>query len=41
MIAKAGMIHVMDRGRIVQSSTYDQLMAQHGPFLQLARRQVA
>ncbi|MDD3654390.1 MAG: ATP-binding cassette domain-containing protein, partial [Desulfotomaculaceae bacterium] len=34
-------ILVMDKGRIVESGTYDQLMEQDGVFAELARRQLA
>jgi NHLM bacteriocin system ABC transporter ATP-binding protein len=39
-IRDADSIIVMDAGRIVQSGTYDELMAQEGVFSMLARRQI-
>ncbi|MEO1653824.1 MAG: ATP-binding cassette domain-containing protein, partial [Bacteroidota bacterium] len=33
-------IFVFDKGRIVQSGTYDELMAVEGPFRELAARQI-
>ncbi|MGO9468605.1 MAG: NHLP family bacteriocin export ABC transporter peptidase/permease/ATPase subunit [Isosphaeraceae bacterium] len=39
-IIKADRIYVLTDGRIVQSGRYDQLMAEHGPFRDLARRQL-
>lgn len=40
-IVKADHIYVMQSGRIVQSGTYDELMAQPGLFADLAKRQIA
>lgn len=40
-IINADRICVMERGRLVQSGSYAELMAQQGPFLELARRQIA
>lgn len=40
-IQKADVIHVLDKGRIVESGSYEQLMAQGGLFAALARRQMA
>lgn len=40
-IVAADRIHVIDRGRIVQSGTYDQLLQEGGLFGELARRQLA
>ncbi len=39
-IVKADRIYVLTDGRIVQSGRYDQLMAEPGPFRDLARRQM-
>ena len=39
-IIKADRIYVLTDGRIVQSGAYDQLMAEQGPFRDLARRQL-
>jgi len=39
-IVKADRIYVLTDGRIVQSGRYDQLMAEPGPFRDLARRQL-
>jgi NHLM bacteriocin system ABC transporter ATP-binding protein len=39
-IAKADNIYVVDRGRIVESGSYAQLMKEKGPFAELARRQL-
>jgi len=39
-VMKADTIHVIDRGRVVESGTYDQLMRRDGLFAQLARRQL-
>jgi NHLM bacteriocin system ABC transporter peptidase/ATP-binding protein/NHLM bacteriocin system ABC transporter ATP-binding protein len=39
-IVKADRIYVLTDGRIVQSGRYDQLMAEPGPFRELARRQL-
>lgn len=38
-ISKADMIFVVDEGRIVQTGTYNELIAQPGLFAELARRQ--
>jgi ABC-type bacteriocin/lantibiotic exporter with double-glycine peptidase domain len=40
-VKSADRICVFDGGRIVQSGTYDQLVAAKGPFAELARRQLA
>ena len=40
-IIKADKIFVMDKGTIVESGTYDELMRQDGIFANLARRQIA
>jgi ATP-binding cassette subfamily C protein len=40
-IINADRIFVMERGRLVQSGSYADLMAQEGPFAELARRQIA
>ena len=40
-IVNADRIHVMTRGRIVQSGRYEELMAEDGIFAALARRQTA
>jgi NHLM bacteriocin system ABC transporter ATP-binding protein len=40
-IRHADRIFVLDRGRIVQAGTYDELMARDGLFADLARRQLA
>ncbi len=39
-IVKADRIYVLRDGRIVQSGSYDQLLAEPGPFRDLARRQM-
>jgi ATP-binding cassette subfamily C protein len=39
-IVKADRIYVLTEGRIVQSGRYDQLVAEAGPFRDLARRQM-
>jgi len=39
-IVRADRIYVMDRGRIVQHGTYEELMAQPGLFADLAKRQL-
>jgi ABC-type multidrug transport system fused ATPase/permease subunit len=39
-IRAADRIVVLERGRLVQTGTYDELMAQAGPFAALARRQL-
>jgi NHLM bacteriocin system ABC transporter ATP-binding protein len=39
-IINADRILVLDRGRIVQSGNYEQLIAREGPFLELAKRQL-
>ncbi len=39
-IMNADQIHVFDRGRIVQSGTYERLINQPGPFAYLAKRQM-
>jgi NHLM bacteriocin system ABC transporter ATP-binding protein len=40
-IAGADRIFVLQRGRIVQTGRYAELLAQEGPFAELARRQIA
>ncbi|HET7230911.1 MAG TPA: NHLP bacteriocin export ABC transporter permease/ATPase subunit, partial [Longimicrobium sp.] len=40
-ILHADRIYVIEAGRIVQSGTYDELMAQEGRFAELAKRQLA
>ena len=40
-IRHADRIYCLDKGRIVQSGTYDELMAQDGFFKELASRQIA
>lgn len=40
-IRMADHIYVIRAGRIVQSGTYDELIANDGPFLELAKRQLA
>jgi ABC-type bacteriocin/lantibiotic exporter with double-glycine peptidase domain len=39
-IVKADCIYVVEKGRIVQNGTYDELMAQPGLFQELAKRQL-
>ncbi len=39
-IINADVIFVLERGRIVQSGNYEQLIAQNGPFVELAKRQL-
>jgi ATP-binding cassette subfamily C protein len=39
-IEGADLIVVMDRGQVVETGTYDQLMANSGPFAELAARQI-
>jgi ATP-binding cassette subfamily C protein len=39
-IQNADRILVFDKGQIVQSGSYNQLMAQRGPFAELTRRQL-
>jgi NHLM bacteriocin system ABC transporter ATP-binding protein len=39
-VVKANRIYVMDRGKIVQSGTYEELMQVEGPFKELAERQL-
>ncbi|MEQ8221749.1 MAG: NHLP bacteriocin export ABC transporter permease/ATPase subunit [Candidatus Eremiobacterota bacterium] len=39
-VVKANRIYVMDRGEIVQSGTYEELMQVEGPFKDLAERQL-
>jgi ABC-type multidrug transport system fused ATPase/permease subunit len=39
-IANADRIVVVDAGRIVQTGSYEELMAQEGPFRELALRQL-
>lgn len=40
-IVNAHRIFVMEKGRVVQTGTYAELMAQPGPFAELAKRQLA
>lgn len=40
-ILNADRIFVMERGRLVQAGSYAELMAQKGPFAELAKRQIA
>lgn len=40
-IRNADRIYVLDAGRIVESGDYDSLMANQGPFAELAKRQIA
>lgn len=40
-IINADLIYVLERGRIVQSGTYDELIRKKGPFAELAKRQIA
>lgn len=40
-IVNAHRIFVMDRGQLVQTGTFAELMAQPGPFAELAKRQIA
>lgn len=40
-VVNANRIFVMERGQLVQSGTYAELMAQPGPFAELAKRQIA
>ena len=40
-IQNADRIYVLRDGRVVQQGTYRQLIAQRGPFADLARRQMA
>jgi NHLM bacteriocin system ABC transporter ATP-binding protein len=40
-IINAHRIFVMERGQLVQTGTYAELMAQPGPFAELAKRQIA
>jgi NHLM bacteriocin system ABC transporter ATP-binding protein len=40
-IVNAHRIFVMERGQVVQTGTYAELMAQPGPFAELANRQIA
>jgi ABC-type bacteriocin/lantibiotic exporter with double-glycine peptidase domain len=39
-VVKADRIYVLKDGRIAQSGRYDQLLAEPGPFAELARRQM-
>ena len=39
-VIDADKIYVMDKGRIVQTGTYEELMKEDGPFKELAKRQV-
>lgn len=40
-IINADCIYVLDKGKIVQSGTYQELMQQNGLFVELAKRQIA
>jgi ABC-type multidrug transport system fused ATPase/permease subunit len=40
-IINADRIYVLDKGRIVQAGSYEQLMRQEGLFAELAKRQMA
>lgn len=40
-VVKADRIVVLEHGRLVQTGTYDELLAQEGPFAELAKRQIA
>ena len=40
-IINADRIYVLEQGKVVQAGTYEQLMAQSGPFAELAKRQIA
>jgi ATP-binding cassette subfamily C protein len=40
-IRECDRILVMDKGRLVESGTYDELLAQNGIFARLVKRQVA
>jgi len=40
-IRGADRIYVLEKGSLVQQGTYDELMAQEGPFRELAQRQIA
>lgn len=40
-VVNADRIFVMERGQLVQTGTYAELMAQPGPFAELAKRQIA
>ena len=40
-IVSATRLYVMERGRIVQSGCYDELVSRAGPFAELARRQMS
>ena len=40
-IVNATRLYVMERGRIVQAGTYDELIGREGPFAALARRQMS
>ena len=39
-IVNASRIYVLDNGRVVQSGTYDSLMYEKGPFIDLIKRQI-
>ena len=40
-VVKADRIYVLERGRVVESGTYRELMQRRGVFAALARRQIA
>jgi len=40
-IVNADRIFVLERGRLVQSGRFQDLMAEKGPFAELAKRQIA
>ncbi|MEW6273179.1 MAG: NHLP bacteriocin export ABC transporter permease/ATPase subunit, partial [Thermodesulfobacteriota bacterium] len=40
-IRRADRIYVLDKGRLVQQGTFEELMAVEGPFRELAQRQIA
>ena len=40
-IMHADRIYVLEKGRLVQSGTYEELMKASGPFAELAKRQLA
>jgi ATP-binding cassette subfamily C protein len=40
-IQHADRIYVLEKGRVVEAGTYDELISRKGPFYELARRQIA